>query len=30
MDSMPDGASRFLRTQERDFMYLTLDESGYR
>ncbi len=30
MDSMPDGASRFLRTQERDFMYVTLDESGYR
>ena len=30
MDTMPDTASRFWRTQERDFMYATLDESGYR
>lgn len=30
MDSMPDSASRFLRTQQRDFMYVTLDEGGYR
>lgn len=30
MDTMPDTASRFLRTQERDFMYVTLDERGFR
>lgn len=30
METMPDTASRFLRTQERDFMYVTLDERGYR
>ena len=29
MDSMPDTASRFLRTQERDFMYVTRDERAY-
>jgi hypothetical protein len=29
MDSMPGGAGRFLKTQERDFMYVTLDESRY-
>jgi hypothetical protein len=30
MDSMPDSPSRFLKTQERDFMYATLDESHWR
>lgn len=30
MDSMPDTPKRFLRTNERDFMYLTLDETRYR
>jgi hypothetical protein len=30
MDTMPDTAARFWRTQERDFMYVTLDESGFR
>ncbi|MCC6380963.1 MAG: phosphodiester glycosidase family protein [Dehalococcoidia bacterium] len=30
MDSMPDGPGRFLKSQERDFMYLTLDESRFR
>jgi hypothetical protein len=30
MDTMPDSPSRFLRTQERDFMYVTLDETRYR
>ena len=30
MDNMPDSPSRFLKTQERDFMYITLDESHYR
>ncbi len=30
MDTMPDSPSRFLRTQERDFMWVTLDESRYR
>ena len=30
MDSMPDSASRFFKTQERDFMYLTYDDSRYR
>lgn len=29
MDSMPESASRFLKTQERDFMYATLDESRW-
>ena len=29
MDSMPDSPSRFLKTQERDFMYVTLDESRW-
>ena len=29
MDSMPESASRFLKMQERDFMYLTLDESRW-
>jgi len=30
MDSMPDSPARFLRTQERDFMYVTLDEARFR
>lgn len=30
MDSMTDSPSRFLKTQPRDFMYLTLDETRYR
>ena len=30
MDSMGDSPSRFLKTQTRDFMYLTLDETRYR
>ena len=30
MDTMSDSPSRFLHTQERDFMWLTLDESRYR
>lgn len=30
MDNMPDSPSRFLRSQERDFMWVTLDESRYR
>lgn len=30
MDSMPDTPRRFLRTNERDFMYLTLEESRYK
>ena len=29
MDSMPDSPGRFLRAQERDFMYITLDEARY-
>ena len=29
MDTMPDSPARFLRTQERDFMYVTLDETRY-
>ena len=29
MDNMPDSPSRFLKPQERDFMYVTLDESRY-
>ncbi|HMO96711.1 MAG TPA: hypothetical protein PKD27_11380, partial [Tepidiformaceae bacterium] len=30
MESMPDTPRRFLRTNERDFMYVTLNENGYR
>jgi hypothetical protein len=30
MEAMPDAPGRFLRTQERDFMYLVVDESRYR
>jgi hypothetical protein len=30
MDSMPDAPSRFLKSQDRDFMWVTLDESRYR
>lgn len=30
MEAMPDSPGRFLRVQERDFMYLVLDESRYR
>ena len=30
MDTMPDNPRRFLTTQPRDFMYLTLDESRYK
>jgi hypothetical protein len=30
MDSMGDNPGRFLTTQQRDFMYVTLDESNYR
>ncbi|HLF79079.1 MAG TPA: hypothetical protein VJB57_16480 [Dehalococcoidia bacterium] len=29
MDSMPDNPGRFFSTQQRDFMYVTLDESKY-
>lgn len=29
MDSMPDAPARFLKTQERDFMYVTLDEGTW-
>ncbi|MGE5597197.1 MAG: phosphodiester glycosidase family protein, partial [Hyphomicrobiales bacterium] len=29
MDSMPDSPSRFLKTQARDFFYVTLDESRH-
>ncbi len=29
MDNMPDSPMRFLKTQERDFMYVTLDESRW-
>ena len=29
MDTMSDSARRFLGTQDRDFMYVTLDESRY-
>lgn len=29
MDNMPDSPSRFLKTQERDFLWVTLDESKY-
>ena len=30
MDNMPDSPTRFLHTQDRDFMWVTLDESRYR
>jgi Phosphodiester glycosidase len=30
MDSMGDNPARFLGTQDNDFMYVTLDESGFR
>ena len=30
MDGMPDSPNRFLKTQERDFFYVTLDETRYR
>ncbi len=30
LPAMPDSPGRFLKTQERDFMYLVLDESRYR
>jgi hypothetical protein len=30
MESMPDTPRRFLRENERDFMYVTLNETGYR
>lgn len=30
MDTMSDSATRFFKTQERDFMYITLDEQRYR
>lgn len=30
METMPDTASRFLKTQERDFMYVTRDERAFR
>ncbi len=30
MDTMSDNPARFLKTQERDFMYITLDETRYR
>lgn len=30
MDGMPDSPNRFLRTNDRDFLYVTLDESRYR
>ena len=29
MDNMPDSPGRFLKTQERDFLWVTLDESKY-
>jgi hypothetical protein len=29
MESMPDNPARFLKTNERDFLYLTLDESRF-
>ncbi len=29
MESMPDNPARFLRTNERDFLYITLEESRY-
>jgi hypothetical protein len=30
MDNMPDSPGRFFKSQERDFFYVTLDESRYR
>ena len=30
MDNMPDSPTRFLRSQDRDFMWVTLDETRYR
>lgn len=30
MESMPDNPGRFLNTQTRDFMYVTLDETNYK
>ncbi|MEP7215744.1 MAG: phosphodiester glycosidase family protein, partial [Anaerolineaceae bacterium] len=30
MDNMPDSPARFLKTQERDFMWVTLDEARWR
>ena len=30
MDSMPDNPARFLNKQQRDFMYVTLDETNYK
>lgn len=30
MDNMPDSPGRFLKTQERDFFWITLDETRYR
>ena len=30
MDSMPDSPTRWSKTQERDFMYATLDEARFR
>jgi len=30
MESMPDNPARFFKTQERDFMWVTLDESRYK
>lgn len=30
MDTMPDSPARFLKTQERDFFWVTLDETRYR
>ena len=30
MDNMPDSPTRFLRSQDRDFMWVTVDESRYR
>ncbi len=30
MDSMPDSATRFAKAQERDFFYMTVDDSRYR
>ena len=29
MDSMPDSPTRFFKTQERDFMYLTIDDARF-
>ena len=29
MESMPDNPGRFLNPQQRDFMYVTLDETNY-